>query len=125
MAGYHKAIRGRIPEIIRRNGQECTVEKLDDREFLEFMEEKLMEELGEYLDSGSVEELADLVEACYRLAELRGIDRKRFDKIRQRKLEEAGGFDENLILTEIYQDPQACGLGLCTCERDDIVFEDD
>ena len=56
---------------------------------------------------------------------LKGIGRERFDEIRQRKRDEAGGFEENLVLTEIYQDPQSCGLGLCTCKRNDLVFEDD
>lgn len=125
MVGYHKAVRDRIPEIIRGNGQECGVEKLGDSEFLEFMEEKLMEELGEYFDSGSVDELADLVDSCYRVAELKGTNRESFDEIRKKKWEESGGFDENLVLTEIYQNPQECGLGLCSCERSDLVFEDE
>jgi len=98
---------------------------MDDLEFLEFIEEKLMEELGEYFDSGSVEELVDLMEAIFRVAELKGFDRDTLEEIRKKKLHQAGGFEKNLVLTEVYQDPQKCGLVLCTCEKNDLVFEDD
>ncbi|WFN33715.1 hypothetical protein L1S32_07635 [Methanogenium sp. S4BF] len=43
-----------------------------DRTFLRHLEYRLIEELEEYLESKDPEELADLLEVCYRVAELKG-----------------------------------------------------
>ena len=74
MKTYDKAVRDRIPDIIREEGKRCIVVKVSDGEFLEYMELKLFEELQEYIESKSVEELADLLEVIYRVAELKGMD---------------------------------------------------
>ena len=70
---YNKAIRDRIPEIIIKNGKKCNIVTLSNNEFLVEMERKLSEELNEYLESKSENELADILEVVYRIAELRGI----------------------------------------------------
>lgn len=43
-----KAIRDKIPEIIKKDGYSCNVKILSDEEFLEKLEEKLSEEITEY-----------------------------------------------------------------------------
>ena len=98
MKEYNKAVRDGIPEIIRADGKECSVKQVSDEEFLAYMEEKLSEELDEYFATKSVEELADLLEVIYRVAELRGVDSDKLDVIRTKKGEERGRFRENLIL---------------------------
>lgn len=101
MATYNKAVRDRIPEIIRESGRDCNVRGLPDPEFLLKLEEKLSEELREYMESKSVEELADILEVVYRIAELRGTTKEQLDEIKQKKSVERGGFRDNLFLTEI------------------------
>ena len=59
MVIYNKAIRDKIPEIIKESGKNCNVKKLDNSEFLIRLEKKLVEELEEYQESKNVEELAD------------------------------------------------------------------
>ena len=97
---YGKAIRDKIPEIIRESGATCTVETLPNDEFLLELEKKLGEEVEEYLQSKSPDELADLIEVIYRIVELRGISLEKLEKIRLEKAEKRGGFTKNLYLVE-------------------------
>jgi len=97
---YRKAIRDKIPEIIRESGVKCFVKPLPKDKFLLEMEKKLREEVEEYFQTKSPIELADVIEVIYRISELRNISREELDKIRQEKLEKHGGFEKNLFLVE-------------------------
>jgi len=97
---YNKAIRDKIPEIIKESGKNCNVKKLDNSEFLIQLEKKLAEELAEYQESKNVEELADILEVIYRISELKGVVSDELDKIRQKKAEQRGKFDDNLFLVD-------------------------
>jgi len=62
---YHKLVRDRIPEIIRKSGNECEVVILSDAEYCQALRQKLMEEAGEAAEANGedlVAELADLYE---------------------------------------------------------------
>ena len=98
MKTYDKAVRDAIPDIIRAEGKQCIVKQVSDDEFLGYMESKLFEELHEYTETKSAEELADLLEVIYRVAELRQTGRDELEMIRKNKCEERGGFKDNLIL---------------------------
>ena len=100
MVIYNKAIRDKIPEIIKESGKNCNVKKLDNSEFLIRLEKKLAEELAEYQESKNVEELADILEVIYRISELKGVVSDELDKIRQKKAEQRGKFDDNLFLVD-------------------------
>lgn len=100
MTEYNKAIRDKIPEIIKESGFKCAVKELSDDEFLTRLEEKLIEELEEYDESKSVEELADILEVVYRIADLKGTPKDLLDEIRQKKFKERGGFEKNLFLID-------------------------
>jgi predicted house-cleaning noncanonical NTP pyrophosphatase (MazG superfamily) len=95
---YNKAVRDKIPEIIRKSGKSCTIKQLDDTEFLSALEKKLMEEIHEYYENRSVEELADVLEVVYRIAELKGIPQRQLEQIRKQKNEDRGSFSTNLFL---------------------------
>lgn len=95
---YDKAVRDRIPEIIRESGRDCNLKVVTDNEFLPYMKDKLIEEVNEYLENGDVEELADVLEVVNRLAELSGVDIDDLENIRLRKNNERGGFHKNIIL---------------------------
>lgn len=98
---YNKLIRDRIPEIIAKNGQTARVRVLTDEEYLAKLDEKLGEELAEYLADGDVEELADLLEVIYAAALARGTTEEQLDEIRRKKAEERGAFAEKLLLEEV------------------------
>ena len=87
MVKYNKAIRDKIPEIIKNSGNNCNVKKLTDDEFLIEIEAKLREELEEYFQSKSVEELADIIEVVNRISVLRGVSEEELEKENQLNVE--------------------------------------
>ena len=97
---YDKAIRDKIPEIIQKDGHSCNVKTLSDEEFLEQLEKKLSEEVTEYQNDKNLEELADILEVIYRIAQLKGVSKDELEKIRIKKSEERGGFEKNLFLID-------------------------
>ncbi len=97
---YNKAIRDKIPEIIKKKGLKCECKTLDNREFLFHLEKKLDEEIREYHQTKDIEELADLLEVAYRIIELRGVSLSEIEEIRTRKNLERGSFSKNLFLVK-------------------------
>lgn len=100
MKKYHKAIRDKIPEIIKKDGYSCNVKTLSDDQFLLKIEKKLSEEVAEYQSDKNPEELADILEVVYRIAELKGISKEELEKIRIKKVEKRGAFEKNLFLID-------------------------
>ena len=95
---YSKAIRDKIPEIIKKSGNDCNIKTLSDEEFLIELDKKLDEELKEYNKSKSVEELADIIEVIERISQLKGVSFDKLEKIRQEKADRRGQFKNNLFL---------------------------
>ena len=104
MAVYNKAIRDKIPEIIKKSGNDCNVKTLSDEEFLVEIEKKLSEEVTEYQNDKNVEELADILEVIYRISELKGISKDELEEIRNKKVSERGAFAKNLFLIDTKED---------------------
>lgn len=98
---YNKAIRDKIPEIIESSGASCLVDVLDDEKFVDELVLKLEEEIEEFNESKSIEELCDLIEIVYRIAELRGVSNEELEQIRNKKILERGRFEKNLFLIQV------------------------
>jgi predicted house-cleaning noncanonical NTP pyrophosphatase (MazG superfamily) len=98
---YDKLIRDKIPEIIEAKGSKAITDVLDDANYEKYLDAKLSEELKEYLEDGSVEELADMVEVVYALLDYKGISIEEFEKVRILKVEERGAFKKRLLLKEV------------------------
>ena len=98
---YNKAIRDKIPEIIESSGASCLVDVLDDEKFVDELVIKLEEEIEEFNEGKSIEELCDLIEIAYRIAELRGISNEELEQIRNKKILERGRFEKNLFLIQV------------------------
>jgi predicted house-cleaning noncanonical NTP pyrophosphatase (MazG superfamily)/quercetin dioxygenase-like cupin family protein len=96
----HKAVRDRIPEIVQSD-KNYTFKELSDSEFLAELENKLQEELNEYLETKEIEELADLMEVIHRIADLKGFSKEAFEALRLKKKQERGGFEKNLVMLDI------------------------
>ena len=98
---YYKLVRDRIPEIIDSTGGRCKTRTLAEQEYVRMLNEKLQEELNEYLESGSVEELADLLEVMMAAAKAAGNDWQTVEAIRQEKYLARGGFVDRILLLEV------------------------
>lgn len=100
MKQYNKAVRDKIPEILDKNGISYETKILSDFEFLQQLNQKLVEETNEYLKSEDITELVDVIEVLCRILELKGISSERFESIRMNKAEEKGQFTKNIFLVE-------------------------
>lgn len=98
---YDKLVRDKIPEIIMKSGKACATEVLDDEKYAELLDQKLFEEMLEYHQDKSVEELADIVEVIYAIVKSRGLSVEEFEKIRVSKADERGGFEQKILLKSV------------------------
>ena len=98
---YDKLVRDHIPEIIEADGKKCICSSLSDDAYLAMLDEKLNEELAEYQESKSMEELADLLEVIRAVAAARGSSIEEVEAIRREKAAKRGGFEKKILLTEV------------------------
>lgn len=101
---YHKLVRDRIPEIIEKDGKTCVCETLSQEQYIAMLDAKLNEELAEYQESKSLEELADLLEVMGAVVKARGYTWEQLNAIRKKKRDERGGFEKRILLKEVYED---------------------
>lgn len=101
MKQYHKLVRDRIPEIIEADRKTCVWETLSDRDYLYLLEQKLNEELAEYQESKSLEELADLLEVMQAVVKARGWTLEELEQVRANKAAKRGGFEKKVLLKEV------------------------
>lgn len=101
MKKYDKLVRDRIPEIIKADGKECIVEVVDNKKKYELLERKLEEEVNEFLEDKNLEELADVMEVLFGLADSLGYSEDELLAKRESKKNERGGFKEGIVLKEV------------------------
>ena len=103
---YNKLVRDRIPEIIEASGRTCTCKTLSAEDYISMLDAKLNEELTEYQESKSLEELADLLEVMGAVVKARGYTWDQLTETRKKKLEERGGFEKRVLLVEVTEEKE-------------------
>ena len=101
---YNKLVRDGIPAIIKAKGATCETEILSDTDYLLLLDAKLDEELAEYRQDQSIEELADLLEVIYACAKARGYTVAELESVRTEKAAKRGGFDQKILLKTVTED---------------------
>lgn len=91
-------MRDLIPERIRSSGRNPVVRTASDAEFAGALRTKLQEEVVEFLESGEIEELVDILEVLHALADCEGLRPEDLEQHRARKAAERGAFTRRLIL---------------------------
>ena len=99
---FNKLVRDKIPEIIEASGQECRYRTLSKEDFIYALEVKLDEEIAEYRNDHSLEELADIMEVLHALLQARGYSFKDLVYACQKKCDERGGFCNRVYLECVY-----------------------
>ena len=100
---YNKLVRDKIPEIIEKSGNKCVINILNDNEYLKKLDEKINEELLEFREGYSLEELCDLLEVLHAIAKVKGYSLEDIKKARLKKNEERGAFDKKILLKEVIE----------------------
>ena len=97
-AVHNKLVRDKIPNIIENAGKTSMTHILSDEEYLSELDKKLNEECAEYQADKSIEELADMLEVMYAIAEARGWSVSELETVRREKAEKRGGFKDKIYL---------------------------
>lgn len=100
MKNYNKLVRDKIVDIIEAEGRIAKYRILDGEAYRQALNKKLQEEVKEYLEDNSVEELADIVEVVYGLLNCMNVSVQDFEKIRMDKREKRGAFEKRIFLEE-------------------------
>ncbi|WP_049927522.1 nucleoside triphosphate pyrophosphohydrolase [Halopiger goleimassiliensis] len=99
---YDKLVRDEIPAIIEENGETPVVRTAsDDDEYAAYLVEKLREEVTEYAEDRSPEELADILEVVRAIREFEGLTADELEALRAEKAAERGGFQERIVLERV------------------------
>ena len=72
-----------------------------DEDYISLLDQKLNEELAEYQESKSLEELADLLEVMQAVVKARGWTLKELEQVRADKAVKRGGFERKILLKEV------------------------
>ncbi len=97
-ATYGKLVRDKIPEITKASGSNPVTRILDDKEYLKELIKKLEEEVKEFKDEPSAEELADIQEITIALRLALGLKAKELENIRKQKAAKNGSFKKRIFL---------------------------
>ena len=87
-----------IPEIIKESGRTPITRVLDRDEFRIALLDKLQEEVDEYLQRETTEELADILEVVCALAEQSNVSRGDLAAMRHEKWQSRGRFKKRIFL---------------------------
>lgn len=99
---YNKLVRDKIPARIAQDGELPVVIQCSDEDYIEKLEEKILEEANELAGASSIqdrtEEIADLLEVIEAICEKEEITIKEILKAKKEKFLKSGGFKEGLVL---------------------------
>lgn len=98
MKVYNKLVRDKIPKIIESQGRHAEIEILNDTDYLNSLNDKLLEEVDEFVKDQTLEELADILEVIDAILLNRGISIERLMEIKETKKVSRGGFNDKLYL---------------------------
>ena len=98
---FNKLVRDNIPEIIKQDGKTPITHIGTDVEYKKKLYEKLHEEIDEFLEKPSNEELADILEVIYSISELNKIKIEELELLRKEKAKKRGSFKNHIILDEV------------------------
>ena len=95
---HNKLVRDKIPEIIEKAGKTAYTHILSEEDYMTELDKKLNEECSEYQADKNIEELADMLEVMYAIAEARGWSVSELEAVRRDKAEKRGGFKKKIYL---------------------------
>ncbi len=99
---YHKLIRDKIPEIIKKSGGDFEIEKLKTKDFNKELIKKVGEEASGLLTAKTKEELtseiADVLDVIEEIKKFKNITSQQIRKAQQKALRIKGGFKKRLFL---------------------------
>lgn len=95
---YNKLVRDKIPDLIKAQGEIPYIRILAAEEYTRALEQKLDEETTEFHGERNLEELADILEVVFALAEDLGSTKEELLRRYEQKHAQRGGFRDRIFL---------------------------
>jgi len=95
---YNKLVRDKIPERLEKTVKCFSTRVVEGDEYYKSLNNKLQEEVNEYFESGSIEELADIQEVLLAILDFKNVKLDEFEQIRLDKVQERGVFKQKIFL---------------------------
>lgn len=99
MKKYNKLVRDNIIDIIEKDNKKAQYHIATENEYFQYLTLKLDEEVKEFKEEYSIEELADVIEVIESLKKLNQY--KNVEKVRLEKKKKNGGFEKGIILESV------------------------
>ena len=100
---YNKLVRDNIPDVIREKGETPVIRALEDEEFLRCLEEKLREEVEEFLEDQNLEELGDILEVLEAMTHVHGWTDGEIRHAKEEKAQRNGVYRERIFLEKVVE----------------------
>lgn len=101
---HNKLVRDKIPDRIRESGREPVTENLtDDEAFLKALDAKLQEEVAEYIENPSMEEIADVLEVLEAIVAIRRFPQAELRRKKNQKALKNGTFHDRVFLKKVVE----------------------
>lgn len=97
-------MRNLIPQIIEKKGQKPIGYIADEREYRQRVLDKLFEEVEEFNEAKSIEELADVLEVIDAIYDAYGFTKEQVAQVKEEKKKERGGFTGRYILEKVIEE---------------------
>lgn len=95
---YNKLVRDLIPKIIKESGKECSYHIANKHEYEKALLTKLQEEVLEFIENPSVEEMGDILEVLDGLKALFEFKDEEVKQAKENKKKSRGGFKDKIVL---------------------------
>lgn len=104
MSKFNKIVRDKVPEIIQASKKTCDVSYVSDKEAVEFLTKRIIQEAKDFQDGYKKEELANLYEVLDAIMNKKGWRKSEIDRLRNEKNKNKGSFKNNIILKTVHSD---------------------
>lgn len=96
-----KLVRNLIPEVILKSGRTPVIHIAESNEYKQLLRNKLLEEVEEFLQGESIQEIADILEVLETICIINNYKLRDILKIKKQKKESNGGFSNKIVLEKI------------------------
>ena len=102
---YNKLVRDKIPQRINKvEGKKANYKILNEKQYMDELNKKVIEEAHEFIEENSVEELGDLMEVISTIMKIKNITTKDVRKAMEEKRDKKGGFNNKIYLNDVEQE---------------------